>query len=156
MSLTIYGKLRRDPTNFKDIRISGGSNSLKLNPCGTTENIFISWKSLAMLMTYLVSYILNHSINFKLCDVMICISTWGSVHFWAYLLNHKSFSHETWPTSGYSHGQYFYKILCIIFLIEFWIQALFNLLTYSNLSKTNYNEFAFLYSFQGVLRDNEN
>ena len=44
-------------------------------------------------LRYSVFYILNHSINFEICDSMMNISTWGRAHSWIYILNFKSFRH---------------------------------------------------------------
>ena len=43
----------------------------------------------------------------KSCDVMTSISTRGRKYLWIYLLNCKSYGHETWRTNRYSHEQYF-------------------------------------------------
>ena len=34
---------------------------------------------------------------YQICDFMISISTWDSVHFRTYLLNRRSLNHQTWP-----------------------------------------------------------
>ena len=52
-------------------------------------------------------YVLEQFMNFKSCDVMISINMLGGKHFWIYLLNPKSLSHETRPAKNYSKGQYF-------------------------------------------------
>ena len=54
------------------------------------------------------------------CGFMMSISTWGTLYFWIYLLNHKSICREIRPTNNrYCHGQYtftkyfgWFKILC--------------------------------------------
>ena len=35
-------------------------------------------------------FIFNHVMIHQMCDVMISISTWDTVHFWIHLLNHNS------------------------------------------------------------------
>ena len=42
---------------------------------------FISWKNHAMYLRYSVFYILNYSINFESCDVLLSVSTQGRVYF---------------------------------------------------------------------------
>ena len=39
---------------------------------------------------------------YQMCDVMMRISTWNRVHFWIYILNHNSLSHQT---DKYEQGQ---------------------------------------------------
>ena len=41
-------------------------------------------------------------------------SVFGHFSRSVYILNFKSFAYDTWPTNGYSHGQYFTKIFCVI------------------------------------------
>ena len=36
---------------------------------------------------------------------MMSISTWDKIHFWIYLLNRNSLSHQTWPVDRYKQGQ---------------------------------------------------
>ena len=63
-------------------------------------------------------------------------SFWGKVafevHFWIYLLNHNSLTHQTWPLDRYKKGQYFY------------------LATSSNYSIANYAKFPVFHLFQKV------
>ena len=33
---------------------------------------------------------------YHICDVMMSIRIWDRVHFWMYLFNHNSLSHQTW------------------------------------------------------------
>ena len=47
----------------------------------------------------------NHGMNYQICDVMMSISTWYRLHFWIYLLNHNSLSHQTWPNDRNKQGQ---------------------------------------------------
>ena len=52
-------------------------------------------------------YIINDSINFKSCDFMVSIRKRGVEYIFGYILylvNHKSFSHETSLTNRYGHG----------------------------------------------------
>ena len=56
-----------------------------------------------------IFYILNHSIIFKSCGLMMSISTQGRAYFRKYLLNRISFGHDTWPTNRHRHGQYFFR-----------------------------------------------
>ena len=58
------------------------------------------------IVAHIVMYYYNNRIG-VVCDRVELIETLGRVHFWRYLVNGKSFGHETWPTSRYSHAQYF-------------------------------------------------
>ena len=46
--------------------------------------------------------IFNHPMIYQVCDIMMSISTWDRVHFWIYLLNHNSLSHQTWSIDWYT------------------------------------------------------
>ena len=41
---------------------------------------------------------------YQISDVTMSISKWDKVHFWIYLLNHKSWSHQTWSVDRYKQG----------------------------------------------------
>ena len=55
---------------------------------------------------------------FTKCVVMMSISTWDRKHFWKYLLNHNSLSHQTWPPDRYKQVQYFLWIFWTIWRTE--------------------------------------
>ena len=42
---------------------------------------------------------------YQICDVMMSISTRDRVHFWIYILNQNSLSHQAWPNDRYKQGQ---------------------------------------------------
>ena len=82
---------------------------------------------------------------------MMSIGTWDRVQFLVYLLN-LSFAHETWKNNRYAHGG---NIVRKNFA---WFEGLgppFYLPTHCNQWKTNYDEFAVFYSFEGVPWDNQ-
>ena len=54
------------------------------------------------------------------------ISTLDKVHFWLYLLNHNSLSHQTWPIYRYKQGQQFSAIFWTIWKTRAKFQVLFN------------------------------
>ena len=87
---------------------------------------------------------------FQICDVMMRISTWDTVHFLIYLLNHNSLTYQTWSFNRYKQGQYFSKIVWKISKTGAKFQALFNLATCSNYSITNYVKFAVIVYFESV------
>ena len=58
-------------------------------------------------LRYSIFYISNHSINFKIFDVVMSITTWGRIHYWIYLLNRKSLRNKIWAANTNSHKQYF-------------------------------------------------
>ena len=68
-------------------------------------------------------------------------STWDRVHFWIYLLNNKSLTHQTWSIDRYKQLQYFSESFWTIWRTGAKLQALFNLVTCSNYSMTNYVKF---------------
>ena len=82
--------------------------------------------------------ILTIPLNYQICDVMMNISTWSKVHFWIDLLNHTSFSHQTWPIDRYKHGQKFSGIFWTTWRSGAKFQVLFILATCSNYSITKY------------------
>ena len=92
------------------------------------------------------SHILNHSIKFESCDVMMSISTRGGVHFWVHRLNRNSVGHETRPTNRYCHRHFLWKY----FAWGLDTKSLFNLVTCHNPSKNNDDEFLIFYSFEDV------
>ena len=49
----------------------------------------------------------NHPMIYQICDAMMSITTWERVHFWIYLLNHNSLSHQTWSIDRYKQGSQF-------------------------------------------------
>ena len=67
-------------------------------------------------------------------------STWDRVHFWIYLLNNK-LTHQTWSIDRYKQLQYFSGSFWTIWRTGAKLQALFNLVTCSNYSMTNYVKF---------------
>ena len=84
-------------------------------------------------------FISNHSINFKISDVMMS--------FWMHLLNYESFGHETSPSN---------RKICrnILHDLEDWILSP-GLFWFTNLSqsiKTKYEEFVVFNSFEGLHR----
>ena len=69
------------------------------------KNFFISKKNYVPFSRYSSFCIFNHPMIYQICDVTMSISTWDKVHFWIYLLNHKSWSHQTWPVDRYKQVQ---------------------------------------------------
>ena len=69
------------------------------------KNFFISKKNYVPFSRYPSFYIFNHSMIYQICDVTMNISTWDNLHFWIYLLNHDSWSHQTGSVDRYKQGQ---------------------------------------------------
>ena len=82
--------------------------------------------------------IFNDSMFYQIRDAMISISTWDRVLFWIYLLNNNSLSHQTWPIDRSKQGQLFSGIFWTVWRTGAKFQVLFNLVTCSNYSTTNY------------------
>ena len=59
------------------------------------KNFFIL-KNYIPFSRYSSFCIFNHLMIYQICDVTMSISTWDKAHFWIYLLNHNSWSHQTW------------------------------------------------------------
>ena len=79
--------------------------SQNVPPKAQIKNFFISYKNYVPFSRYSSFCIFNHPMIYQISDVTMSISTWGKVHFWIYLLNHKSWSHQTWPVDRYKQGQ---------------------------------------------------
>ena len=94
--------------------------------------------------------ILNGPIIYQICDVMMSINTWDRMHFWIYILNHNSLSHQTWPIDRSKQGQIFSGIFWTIWRTGAKSQVLFSLATYSNYSTTNYAKIPVFQFFEKV------
>ena len=79
----------------------------------------------------------DHTLSHFSYNDITNISTRDRAYIWMYLLNCKSFLHETWSTN--SHGPYFRKTFCMFWRNGSQIQARFNLPTYRNQSETNFD-----------------
>ena len=79
--------------------------SQKVPPKAQIKNFFISYKNYVLFSRYSSFCIFNHPMIYQISDITMSISTWDKVHFWIYLLNHKSWSHQTWPVGRYKQGQ---------------------------------------------------
>ena len=69
------------------------------------KNFFISYKNYVPFSKLSSFRILNHPMIYQISEVKMSISTRDKVHFWIYLLNHKSWSRQTWPVDRYKQGQ---------------------------------------------------
>ena len=72
---------------------------------------------------------------------LMSVSTLDRVHFWMYLLNDNSLTHEIWSVDRCQQGQYFSEIFWVIWKTGTKLQTLFNFATYSNYLITNYVKF---------------
>ena len=82
-------------------------------------------------------------------------SRWLLVHetgciLGAYLLNHKSWSHQTWPVDRYKQGQWFSVIVWTVWETKARFQVLFNLATCPNYSITRYTKIPVFHFFKKV------
>ena len=87
--------------------------------------------------------------RFTLC-VMMSISKWDREHFWIYLLNHNSFTYQTWSIDRYKQGQYSSEIIWIVSMTRSKFQAPFGLATCSNYLLTNHIKFPVFHFFKRV------
>ena len=109
------------------------------------------------LNTFLnIFYILRHPMIYQISDVMMSISTWKRVHFWIYLLNNNSLTHQNWSIDRYKQPQKFSKIFWMIWRIGVNFQAHFNLSTCSNYSITNFVKLPVFHFFKRVNQSIEN
>ena len=72
---------------------------------------------------------------------LMSVSTLDRVHFWMYLLNDNSLTHEIWSVDRCQQGQYFSEIFWVIWKTGTKLQTLFNFATCSNYLITNYVKF---------------
>ena len=82
---------------------------LKMQSLGDNLGFFFfhSWKSHDLFLRWSTFYILNHSINFKSCDVKMNLYPRGKrVHVWKYILNLELFCNETWSTNRYIYKKW--------------------------------------------------
>ena len=86
----------------------------------------------------------------QICDVVMSINTWDRVHFWIYLLNHNSLTHQTCSIYRYKQGEYFSEIFWTTWMTRAKFQALFNLATCSSYSTSNYVKFPVFHFFETV------
>ena len=105
------------------------------------KNFFVSWKRYVPFSRYLSSCIFNHLMIYQICDAMMNISIWDRVHFWIYLLNHNSLTHQTWSLNRYKQGEYFSEFFWTIWRTGAKFQTLFSLAACSNYPITNYVKF---------------
>lgn len=71
------------------------------------KNFLISWESHVTFFRYLFFCISDHLMNLKICDVLVSISSGESEHFWIYISNHTSWSHDIWSSNRCDQGQYY-------------------------------------------------
>ena len=102
------------------------------------QKIFVLWKSYFPFSRYSSFCISNHPMIYQICDVMMSISTSGTVHFWIYLLNHNLLSHQTQPVDRYKKAQYLSEIFWTIWNTRAKLPVVFNVVTCSNYSIKNY------------------
>ena len=125
-----------------------------------TENVVFETKSFFMdkscyILEICIFYILNQYFNYKSCDIMMSIRFWGRKYFLIYLLSFKSVGHETWPTNIFIYEKYFSERFSMIWKTGSNIQGFFDLWTYCNELKINYDEFLIRYILWMVQRDNQ-
>ena len=112
--------------------------------------IFLFDKKIVPFSKYSSFCILNHPMFYQIFDVMMSIITRDMVHFYIYLLNHNSLTHQTWSIDRCKQGQYFSEIFWAIQKTGAKVQAFFNLATCSNYLRTNYIRFPVLHFFERV------
>ena len=77
---------------------------------------------------------------YQICDVTMSISTWDMVHFWIYLLSHKSLTHQTWSIDRPRQEQWFSEVFWATWRTRAKFQVLFSLLACSSYSVNNYTK----------------
>ena len=123
-------------------------------PSEAQIKIFLFRRKIVPFSRYSSFCILNHPMIYQICDVMMSISTWDKVHFWIYVLNLNSRSHQTWPVDRYKQGQYFSVIFWIISRTGAKFQDLFSLPTSPNYSITKYVKFPVFHFLKMWTKDN--
>ena len=97
-------------------------------------------KNFVPFSRYLIFCIFNHPMIYQISDVTMSISTLDRIHFWIYLLNHKSWSHQTWSVDRYKQEQQFSVIFRTTWETGARFQVFFNLATCPNYSITKYGK----------------
>ena len=105
------------------------------------NKFFVSQKSYVAFLIYSSFCIFNHPMSYQIFDVLMSVSTLDRVHFWMYLLNDNSLTHEIWSVDRCQQGQYFSEIFSVIWGTGTKLQTLFNFATCSNYLITNYVKF---------------
>ena len=77
-------------------------------------DFFVSKKSYVPFSRYSNFCIFDHPMIYQICDVIMSISIWDRVHFWIYLLNNNSLTHQNWSINRYKQGQYFSEVFWTI------------------------------------------
>ena len=124
--------------------------SQNVPPKAQIKNFFISYKNYVSFSRCSSFWILNHPMIYQISDVAMSINTWDKVHFWIYLLNHKSWSHQNWPVDRYKQGQQFSVTFWTIWETGARFQVPFNLATYPNYSITKYAKIPLFHFFEKV------
>ena len=89
-----------------------------------------TWKTNVPFLICSRFYIFYHFINLEFYDALMNISTQITVHFWIYLLNHKSFDHKFSQRIGKAMSISFSKMLTWFEGLGPKFNHLFNLLMY--------------------------
>ena len=71
--------------------------TMKMQSLGDNLGIFFIHRKIMFCSWGVQLFILNHSINFEICDVTMNFRP----YVWIYILNPKLFCHETWSTNRY-------------------------------------------------------
>ena len=114
------------------------------------RNFFISKKNYVPFSRYSSFRIFNHPMIYQIREVTMTISTWDNLHFWIYLLNHNSWSHQTWSVDRYKQWQWFSVILWTTWRTGARFQVLCNLATFRNYSQTKYVKIPVFSFFENV------
>ena len=91
-----------------------------------------TWKANVPFLIYSRSYIFYHFINLEFYDALMNISTQIKVHFWIYLLNHKSFNDKFGQQIGKAMSISFSKMFTWFEGLDPKFSSLFNLVMYDN------------------------
>ena len=99
-----------------------------------------------------IFYLFSRYSSFCIFNCPMIYQIWDRKHFWIYLLNHNSLSHQTWPIDRYKQEQQFSGIFWTIWATGAKFQVLFNGATCSNYSITNNVNISVIPWFQGESR----
>ena len=89
---------------------------------------------------------------YQICDVMMSVSTWGRVHFWVYLLNCNSLTHQTWLIDRYMQGQWFSGIFWTIWELRLSFRSFSSSSNYSITSYVKIPVFQCFEKIKGVFK----
>ena len=149
MNCHTYSSMKQFCQSFKGYLCYKTITSQNASFAAQFKKFFISWESYVLFSRYSSFCIFNHPMIYQICDVIMSIYR---VHFWIYLLNYNSLSHQTWPINRYKDNkiQESFEQFRGLRLIS---MSFFNVATCFNYSITNYVQILMFHFFEKVNKE---